>query len=108
VPGAPAAVDRGAWTTQIEARGARGGAGVRGAWGWGISLCAEGGARCGTRGWLGSLSCVACRTHDKDFSLLCVFSKTHDKAFFVALLNRAHNKSFSTIFVKVIKIFKQM
>jgi hypothetical protein len=52
--------------------------------------------------------CRACRTHDKDFSLLCVFSKTHDKAFFVALLNRAHNKSFSTIFVKVIKIFKQI
>jgi hypothetical protein len=32
-PGAPAAVDLAVWTAQIEARGARGGTGVQGAWG---------------------------------------------------------------------------
>jgi hypothetical protein len=33
-------------------------------------------------GVLGSLPCVGCRAHGKDFSLSCIFLKTHDKGVF--------------------------
>jgi hypothetical protein len=51
----------------MEARGARGGVGVQGAWGLAMHL----------RGWC--LLYVARRAHDKDFFVPCVFSKTKDK-----------------------------
>jgi hypothetical protein len=71
------------------------------------SVCAEGGAGCGTRGGRGSLPCVASETHGNGFSLPCVFAKTHGKGFFaVRFLIRRTANLFSTIFVKFIKNFK--
>jgi hypothetical protein len=68
------------------------------------SVCAEGGAGCGTRGGRGSLPCVDSETHGNGFSLPCVFAKTHGncRAFF----NRAYGKSFFYHFLKFIKKFK--
>jgi hypothetical protein len=66
-PGAPATVDRRAWTAQIASRGARGGAGV---WAHGLGgfVMRRLGVGPGAgrwvfsdRGVLGSLPCVGCR-----------------------------------------------
>jgi hypothetical protein len=68
------------------------------------SVCAEGGAGCGTRGGRGSLPCVDSETHGNGFFFAVCFRKDARQRFLCrAFFNRAYGKSFFYHFLKFIK-----